>query len=66
MNELQEHEIAGFELAGKVMPDDKIQLIHSNRIIDEWPKEIVLLGDTFELEEIHRNNTGKFQSATYA
>lgn len=50
--QLQDRELAGFDLAAVKLPDGRFRLHGSDRMIPEFPKEITLLGATYMLENI--------------
>ena len=62
--ELQNHELAGFGLAGYRQTDGSIKMSNSGRYINDWPEKITLLNDTFTLEEIIKGDDG-FENAEY-
>lgn len=54
--ELQDHELAGFDLGGWRLPNGTIQISSTRRIINDWPEEITLKGDTFTLEDVSKGS----------
>ena len=67
---IQEHELAGFSLAGQVYPSNVIKIEGSERFIDTWPEEITLLGETYTLETVIDGNVDEttglmYQNAEY-
>ncbi len=48
--EIKSQELSGFGLAGWRLPNGKISLHTTDRIIDDWPKEITFHGNTYTLE----------------
>ncbi len=68
---IQPNELAGFALAGWKHPSGVIQLVDSDRYINEWPKEIAFMGNTYTLEEVIDGSTNpetgvQWQNAEYA
>ena len=63
--QLQKNELAGIDLAGRRHPSGVIQIVGSERFIDDWPEEIDLLGTTFTLEEVVRGATDPETGAIY-
>lgn len=50
--ELQEYELAGFQVCGWKAQNTIIEIACSKRLIKQWPEEILLNGSTFTLETI--------------
>jgi hypothetical protein len=44
--------LAGFDLAGKRLPNGKLQAYGYQTVMDDWPKEVKLFGNTYTLEEV--------------
>lgn len=57
--------LAGFDLAGQRKSDGKLYAYISKSVIDEWPNELELMGNTYTLENIIRGENG-YESAQYA
>lgn len=61
--------IAGFDLAGKRLPNGKLEsyLCDENGkrlILDDWPQEVQLFSNTYTLEEVVKGTQG-YESAVY-
>ncbi len=62
--ELEDHDLAGFSIAGTRQPNGSIRISGSDRIIQAWPQEITLWGDTFCLETVVKGGRG-YENADY-
>lgn len=61
--------LAGFDLAGKRLPDGNLEsYLYSpyprKVIMKDWPKKVGLFGNTYTLEEIIKGNDG-YESGLY-
>ncbi len=66
MNDTQiKHFLAGFDLAGKRLPNGKLQAYLGESLLDDWPKEVTLGGNTYTLEEVDCGSEG-YETALYA
>lgn len=68
---LQDKELAGFDLGGYRQLNNTVKINGTDRFIDDWPKEISLLGNTYELEDVVKGavdeRTGEqWENAIYA
>lgn len=61
---LEDHELAGIGMGGTRLPDGKIQISGSGKLIPDWPSEVTLLGDTFTLESVQKGSNG-WENAEY-
>lgn len=61
---IEDHELAGFGMGGTRLPDGKIQISGSGKLIPDWPSEVTLLGDTFTLETVQKGSNG-WENAEY-
>ena len=65
MNELLKSFLAGFDLAGKRLSNGKLQSYGlQERLMDDWPEEIELFGNTYTLEEVIKGVEG-YESGVY-
>jgi hypothetical protein len=66
MNELLKPFLAGFDLAGRRLPNGKLEAYYSGEgcVIDDWPEEIELFGNTYTLEEVIKGVEG-YESGVY-
>jgi len=64
MNEQLKPFLAGFDLAGKRLPNGKLQSYVGFTNIDDWPKEVELFGNTYTLENVIKGNDG-YESGVY-
>lgn len=67
MNENLKTFLAGFDLAGKRLPDGKLKSYwpSDETLLDDWPKEVELFGNTYTLEEVIKGENG-YESGVYA
>ena len=67
--EIQYGDVAGFDLGGWRLKNGTIKFGHPGRIIDDWPKEITLLGSTYTLEDVKKGafdeNDAQWENALY-
>ena len=58
--------MAGFTVAGRRRDDGKLQsYIVEGALLDDWPEEVKLFGNTYTLEGINRGVDG-YESGEYA
>ena len=62
--EVERYELAGFDLAGRRQEDGTIKLYLTDRVIDDWPKEITFHGPTYTLEKVVKGKNG-YESGIY-
>lgn len=65
MNEELKPFLAGFDLAGKRLPNGKLQCYGGQTVIDDWPEEVQLFGNTYTLENVIKGVNG-YESGDYA
>lgn len=56
--------VAGFDLAGKRLPNGKLQAYLDDELLDDWPSEITFKGTTYTLEDVIKGNDG-YESGVY-
>jgi hypothetical protein len=57
--------LAGFDLAGKRLPNGKLQSYGLQEgLMDDWPEEVKLFGNTYTLEEVIKGEEG-YESGVY-
>jgi len=56
--------LAGFDLAGRRLPDGKLQCYGSGAMINDWPKQVRLFNNTYTLEEVIKGVDG-YESGEY-
>jgi len=49
---IEEHEIAGFSLSGWKASNGVIEISRTKRLLQTWPEEITIYGDTFTLADV--------------
>jgi hypothetical protein len=68
MNENLKPFLAGFDLAGKRLASGKLQCYgwegHEFSLIDDWPDEVELFGNTYTLENVIKGVNG-YESGVY-
>lgn len=64
MNEELKPFVAGFDLAGKRLPDGKLQCYGGVTTIDDWPEEVRLFDTTYTLERVIKGVDG-YESGVY-
>jgi hypothetical protein len=64
MNEELKPFIAGFDLAGKRLPNGKLQCYGDKNTIDDWPEEVELFGRTYTLENVIKGVEG-YEAGVY-
>lgn len=59
MNEELKKFVAGFDLAGKRLPNGKLQSYFDNGVLlDDWPQEVKLFDNTYTLDYVNKGNDG--------
>lgn len=58
------HFLAGFDLAGKRLPNGKLKAYLGESTMKDWPEEVELCGHTYTLENIIKGKEG-YESAIY-
>ena len=65
MNENLKSFLSGFDLTGKRLSDGKLQCYGDrNEVLDDWPKEVKLFGNTYTLENVIKGVDG-YESGVY-
>ena len=65
MNEQLKPFVAGFDLAGKRLPNGKLKSFWSGEtLLDDWPQEVELFDTTYTLEEVVKGVNG-YESGVY-
>lgn len=65
MNEQLKSFMAGFDLAGKRLPSGKLEsFLSDGTLLDDWPQEVELFGNTYTLEEVVKGVNG-YESGVY-
>ena len=65
MNEQLKSFVAGFDLAGKRLPNGKLEsFLSDGALLDDWPQEVELFGNTYTLEEVVKGVNG-YESGVY-
>lgn len=58
--------LAGFDLAGKRLKNGKLQSYgFQEGLMDDWPEEVKLFGNTYTLEEVIKGQDG-YEAGVYA
>ena len=63
MNEELSPFITSIELGGTRLPDGKLKSNFDKKLLDDWPKEIVLFGYTYTLDETY--DSDGYETAVY-
>jgi hypothetical protein len=65
VNEQLKPFVAGFDLAGKRLPNGKLKSFWSDEtLLDDWPQEVELFDTTYTLEEVVKGVNG-YESGVY-
>jgi hypothetical protein len=65
MNEQLKPFLAGFDLAGRRLPNGKLQSYGLKEgLMDDWPEEVELFGITYVLENVIKGEEG-YESGVY-
>ena len=65
MNDELKPFLAGFDLAGRRLPNGKLQSFGlKDVLIDDWPEKVELFGNTYTLEEVIEGVEG-YESGVY-
>jgi hypothetical protein len=65
MNEQLKPFLAGFDLAGRRLPNGKLQSYGLQEgLMDDWPEEVELFGITYVLEKVIKGEEG-YESGIY-